>query len=153
MNVASKDYTFTIVSEKYGTFLVTAPAILRKRLEEFTWCVSRNSHRAEGRQFDVMTNITVAPRKKIVKRLHRMIWELTDGPPTEELDHIDGNALNNSLSNLRAATRAQNARNLRARHNNTSGYLGVCWSKEKRRWKSEIRCGSHRFHLGYYKTA
>lgn len=45
--------------------------------------------------------------------LHRLVWTLANGaiPTGLEVDHIDGNRANNELSNLRLATRYQNAQN------------------------------------------
>lgn len=46
-------------------------------------------------------------------RLHRVIWELHNGPIPEgmEIDHIDLNIENNRIDNLRAVTKSQNAFN------------------------------------------
>ncbi len=61
------------------------------------------------------------------------------------IDHLDGDKFNNQRSNLRHATRSQNAQNTR-RNRGTSKYLGV--SKYNEQWKA----ASQRKHLGYFAT-
>ena len=68
-------------------------------------------------------------------RLHRY---LLDPPASMEVDHIDGNPLNNSRSNLRLATRAQNRRNSRKQPGCTSRYKGVTWFKGRDCWLAQI---------------
>ena len=34
--------------------------------------------------------------------------------------------------------------------NNTSGYLGVNWSKEKKKWHAKLGSGYRRIHIGYF---
>jgi hypothetical protein len=65
-----------------------------------------------------------------------------------EVDHIDGNGLNNQRSNLRIATRVQNARNVGMRRTNTSGYKGVM--RHKGRWTAVIKLNGNQKHIGYY---
>ena len=43
----------------------------------------------------------------------------------EKADHIDGNGLNNTRSNLRKSTHAQNMSNRKSKNNSSSSYLGV----------------------------
>lgn len=58
--------------------------------------------------------------------VHRLAWKLTYGVwPSNEIDHLDGNRLNNSLSNLRDVTKTMNQRNSRRRADNSSGIVGV----------------------------
>lgn len=65
--------------------------------------------------------------KREIILLHRFIWYLHNGVPEGEyiIDHIDRNRLNDSLSNLRLATKDGNAQNHGMQKNNKSGYKGV----------------------------
>lgn len=80
-------------------------------------------------------------------RMHR---ELIDAPDGMEVDHRDGDGLNNRRSNLRIATTAQNQFNRgRAKHN-TSGFKGVYIYLGKVRAK--ITANKKVFQLGRFET-
>ena len=68
-----------------------------------------------------------------------------------EIDHINGNPLDNRKENLRHVTHAQNQCNSIAR-GGSSKYKGVCWKKERGKWFVQIQKNGKRCHLGYYKT-
>lgn len=55
------------------------------------------------------------------------------------VDHIDGNALNNTRGNLRYATVAQNRYNSSALRNSTSRFKGVNWCSARGRWEVFIK--------------
>jgi hypothetical protein len=55
--------------------------------------------------------ITIMKPKKQVMLEHRVVWLMTYGNLPKELDHIDRDKSNNSISNLREATRSENNRN------------------------------------------
>jgi HNH endonuclease/AP2 domain len=84
-------------------------------------------------------------------RLHRVVLELKPGDP--EVDHINGNRLDNRRSNLRVASHSENEQN---RHglsaNNTSGYRGVTWNKRARKWSARAKLNGHSHFLGYFDT-
>lgn len=68
--------------------------------------------------------------KKFGKRwlVHRIIWEMFNGPIGEkDIDHLDGDTLNNKLENLSVKTRSGNCRNQKKRVTNTSGVTGLAW--------------------------
>jgi hypothetical protein len=60
-------------------------------------------------------------------------------PGSAEVDHHDGNGLNNQRSNLRDATRRQNHANQRKRPGCSSQFKGVCWDKNAGKWHAQIR--------------
>jgi len=70
---------------------------------------------------------------------HRLAWCWVYGVFPTELDHKDGNKLNNKIENLRIATRNQNAANRGVMANNTSGHRGVCWITRTLRWEANIK--------------
>lgn len=70
--------------------------------------------------------------------VHRLVWKMKSGADAPfSVDHIDGNPLNNRMSNLRAATQSQNGMNSKMRKNNTSGVKGVYWGPDGK-WRAAI---------------
>lgn len=80
-------------------------------------------------------------------KMHRVIMNAKNN---EEIDHIDGNRLNNQKSNLRIVTRTQNQMNRKLQKNNKSGYKGVSWCSKSKKWLSQIRINTHTKFLGYF---
>lgn len=85
---------------------------------------------------------------------HRIVWEMHNGPIPEGMliDHINGNAFDNRLLNLRLATHAQNLQNMAIRPSSKSRLKGVYYDKAKRLWSSEIRANGVRYRLGHHVT-
>lgn len=84
------------------------------------------------------------------ERLHRVIL---GAAPGLEVDHRDGNGLNNKRSNLRIATTAQNQRNQRISSVNTSGYKGVTWHSQRGKWQAQIKINGKVKYLGCFTSA
>lgn len=85
-------------------------------------------------------------------KAHRVVWELNHGPIPKgmEIDHEDGNPLNNKLSNLRLSTHRQNIQNQGLSASNTSGVTGVSWFVSRSKWIAEIGLNGKRLRIGYY---
>lgn len=92
-----------------------------------------------------------AVRTKDKKRiyLHRYI---TKAPKGKLVDHINGDGLNCTRANMRLCTQSQNLLNRGKQKNNTSGYKGVCWAKNERKWIAHIQMDGKRKTLGYCAT-
>lgn len=80
--------------------------------------------------------------------MHRQIM---NAPKTLEVDHINGNKLDNRRENLRLCTRAQNRRNNNMQMNNVSGFKGVSWAKRDQKWRAKIRVDGRTIHIGNFE--
>ena len=86
-------------------------------------------------------------RKTIL--MHRAIMGVTDRKI--QVDHRDGDGLNNQDDNLRVATNAENSRNRGKQKNNTSGFKGV--SPYGKKHRAYIRVDGKTIYLGSFSTA
>lgn len=84
--------------------------------------------------------------------VHRLIFLLHHGYLPEFVDHIDGDPRNNRIENLRAATREENARNVKTPSTNTSGKKGVYFLKESGKWQVSIRVNDRLKYIGLFLT-
>lgn len=80
--------------------------------------------------------------------IHRVIVGATS--PSIEVDHINGNPLDNRRENLRLCTRKENARNRRKSRNCSSRFKGVSWNQRSQKWHAYIYVGDRQRNLGKY---
>ena len=80
-------------------------------------------------------------------RLHRVIM---DAPVGMEVDHINGDTLDNRRENLRLCIHAENGRNRQLNMNNKSGYKGVSWNERDKKWRAMIKINLHHIYLGQF---
>lgn len=84
--------------------------------------------------------------------LARIIFLMHNGYLPEIVDHADCNPMNNNMSNLRAATKADNQRNVGMYAHNTSGYKGVVWCKRLKKWLGRIKLKGKTKQLGCFES-
>lgn len=82
--------------------------------------------------------------------LHRMIMRVSSKIC---IDHIGGSTTkhDNRKINLRLANHSQNGRNKEIQSNNTSGYPGVSWDKQRKGWSASVYLDGKEIYLGVYK--
>ena len=83
-------------------------------------------------------------------RAHRIIFLMHHGYLPQYIDHIDTDRSNNSIENLRAATKAQNGHNFGVSAHNKSGHRNVHWSNKDNRWRVHLRCNGKRISCGSF---
>lgn len=128
---------FTISSGKHGEFMVLVDPGDMERVSEFAWSVKFEP--AIGRVKAIQRNT-----KGGTVYLHR--W-LMSAPVGIEVDHINGDVLDNRRCNLRLASHIDNSHNRRRR--------GVAVNGIRRigdRWGARIGVAYRRIHLGVFDT-
>jgi hypothetical protein len=112
----------------------------RHLVEAHRWYVAVQAHTC----YAVYSQPGTGGRVKV--RLHQLIV-----PGCPQVDHVNGNGLDNRRANLRPATHQQNMRNKRTQARSEAGYKGV-FSDGNGRWRARIFCNGQRFNLGSYDT-
>ncbi|WP_168072814.1 HNH endonuclease signature motif containing protein [Caulobacter sp. SSI4214] len=84
---------------------------------------------------------------------HRVAWAIIHSAwPNHQVDHINGDKLDNRPGNLREVTIALNQRNAKMQSNNTTGITGVYWWPARRKWRAELKADGRKRHLGLFDT-
>lgn len=81
-------------------------------------------------------------------RLHQFILNEFN----KEIDHINGNRLDNRKENLRFCDRTLNNANIGLKRNNTSGYKGVRKNKQINKWFASISAYKKVYYLGSFEN-
>jgi len=87
-------------------------------------------------------------QKKIL--LHRLLMSAS---ALDIVDHISGDIFDNRRSNLRLCNKQQNKRNEKIRKDNKSGYKGVTWHRECKKYMASIRANGRTQYLGVFYTS
>jgi hypothetical protein len=83
---------------------------------------------------------------------HRVAWCLAKGAwPSGQIDHINGDRLDNRIANLRDVVSAENARNTAIGKANTSGVIGVYLHKQTGKWCAQINAFGRTVGLGLFR--
>lgn len=120
----------------------------------FTWLVVRG-----GKHVGDVAGSVCRARGKDYRRIrlddelimaHRLAWLYVHGEwPEDELDHEDGDGLNNRISNLRPADRLQNNKNASLRKDNRTGVPGV-YEMQPGRFQVTIKHRGQTHYLGRF---
>lgn len=108
-------------------------------LSLFTWYFSGTGYAVR----DVKAN-----KKRTSIYMHRLIADAEEG---KEVDHINGNKLDNTKGNLRICERYENACNVKPRAGCASKYKGVYWDDHRKQWRVDVNSKPYgKVHVGSF---
>lgn len=87
-------------------------------------------------------------KKHLYFRKHRLIVWAFLGRNDMQVNHKDGNILNNELNNLEYVTAMENQSHRRKMEGHE---VGVCWAKKESKWRAYLQYNKKWFHLGFYE--
>jgi hypothetical protein len=67
-----------------------------------------------------------------------------------EIDHINGNKLDNRRCNLRIVTHQQNMSNIKKKHKSKSIYKGLSWKTNENRWVVRVKFNYKEYYVGRF---
>ncbi len=119
-------------------------------LSQYKWQVLTNTRKTK-----ITYVASVGLWNKFIKTtdrflMHRLIMGVTD--PKVQIDHKDGNSLNNQRENLRVCDNSQNNRNKeKINMPTTSKYKGVSWDRSRNKWCAKIKFNNKSVYLGRFE--
>ena len=115
-----------------------------ENLNKWKWQLGSNGKRAEIKKWN--------KNKKIYEHflMHRLIMKLQKGDK-RQVDHINGDSLDNRKENLRICTSTENNRNKFVVHAK-SGYKGVYWDNLLDKWRVKIKGNNKQIHIGLFNN-
>lgn len=126
-----------IKSKTYGCFHVLIDREDFEKINRYSWSINTPKR---GRLYVRSSHHVL---------LHRFIM---DAPAGKEVDHINGNLLDNRKKNLRVCERCDNVKNRSVNKNSSSGLRGVYWDAESGKWAAAISFNKKRIKIGRYAT-
>lgn len=116
-----------------------------EELSKYKWYASKKSKNYD--KYYIERRIRYPDGSSKIFKMHRIIM---NAPPGKNVDHINGNPLDNRKCNLRLCSQSQNNMNSKLQKNSTTGYRGVSWHKKAGKWRAYINVNRKQYHLGLY---
>ena len=112
-----------------------------ERITRWKWCAGKGGDTFYATRCPGKRNTTIA--------MHRLIIGASG---RQQIDHVNGNGLDNRRCNLRLATKSQNMMNRGPQKGNKSGYKGVHFDLASGKWMAIIKFDGRNRNLGRFNT-
>lgn len=123
----------------------TISAVDFDKVSRFSWCAVPVKNRFYARCYWIGAGV---PGKKLW--MHRLV---ADAPEGKQVDHINGDPLDNRRENLRICSNTENNRAKKRKGAGvTSQYRGVSFEDWTKRWKAQLSFGGKNFNLGRFDS-
>lgn len=124
-----------------GKFAMVSDADFEE-LNKYKWRANK-----QGRGFYAIRGIW---KFKQTVYMHRVIMGALPG---QQVDHIDGNPLNNQRANLRIVDYAGQRRGFQSkRRGKSSEFRGVYWNKPLQKWQAQIQHAGCIYYVGIFEN-
>jgi hypothetical protein len=137
----------TCIALNHGKFALI-DTVDYPKVSAYRWHAIRSNVK-HTKRFYATANVAIAGRTHVTLQMHRVIL---DASREVEIDHINGNGLDNSSLlgplNIKLATTRQNQQN--RHHSKTSAFPGVNWDRHAQKWEARVKVDNRRIRLGRF---
>ena len=118
-------------------------------INQYKWCAVWDNF-----NWYAVTSLPRLNGSQIKLKMHQLIMgRIVD----KEIDHKDGDGLNNQKYNLRFCTNMENQQNQKKcktynKRQTSSIFKGVHWNKLSKKWQAQITYRKKHIHLGFFKV-
>jgi len=132
-----EDYALIDLYDKYGNVIAQATIDVEdvQKAKLHKWRVAKKRNKLY---------VTTGNQDSIILYYARYILDYTD---KEEVDHIDGDSLNNRKSNLRIIDRASNCLNMQLKITNVTGIRGISYDKRYEKFTIDFTIKKQRIYF------
>lgn len=132
-----------ITSKLHGDYRVKFDKVDQRLVKRYNWYPVK-----DGNKIYAVTWIPGIPH---AVRMHRLIMGIVN--PKIQIDHKDGDGLNNTRQNIRIATTQQNSWNKGKKCSNNSGFKGVSFKKTHKKYDVRIKANGKHLWGGHFDNA
>jgi hypothetical protein len=116
-------------------------------ISQHNWCANKDHHYNRWYAVSSTSRKDDPNNKQHQIKMHRLIMSATS---TQQVDHVNGDGLDNRRENIRCCTKQENHFNRNKHKSGYSIYKGISYNKKVNKWMARIRIDKKLLHLGYF---
>lgn len=148
MHVLSRIIEIKVISKTFGSHVIKVDESDIEKVNSHKWYIIKDHNKLYAASWE---RIGTNPRKYKPIKLHRFLLGITDSKI--QVDHKNGDGLDNTRSNLRLATASQNGMNRPKDKTNLTGFKGVSFKKKHKKYSVAICARGKDYWGGHFDNA